>query len=320
VPSRSELLRAHRFRLRRLIAAVCAGRLDDPPARLGLALLAGLIGSALLIAAVAVHARLSRPADWKRSDVVIMERETGREFVFRDGRLHAVPNIVSARLAIGAAAPVVVARHDDLRSVPAGGAWGIDGAPAAVPGPSGLAVSWTVCSSDGAPRLMFGGSVGGRRLGTHGVVVAVAGGVRQAITRDVVRAPMPGPAVTVAAEFVAAVPADASAPPPRTLVSAPGPVCAMHDGDGTTVVVNATPPAVRVTVAPGAGALVSSESDPESIYFVGDDGRRYPVAGATALACLGWSGLSPLVLPVAVLAMLPEGPRLSTTDARRLRQ
>jgi hypothetical protein len=183
--------------------------------------------------------------------------------------------------------------------------------------PADLVASWTLCTVGVEPRLAFGGSVGGHLLGSRAVIVSAEGSARLQITRDATR-PYEGAghAVAVAPEFVAAVPADPSAPAAESEVHAPGPMCAVHDGDGTTVVVGVDPLGVRVAVPPGAGALVSSDADPAAVSVVADNGRRYPLAGAAAAASLGVAGRSPLVLPAAVLAMIPEGPRLSTTDAR----
>ena len=316
--TRGELLRAHRFRLRRLVNAICSGHPDEPPSRLGAAVAVGVVGSVLAFAGVTVHARLVRPAGWRRSDVIIVERETGREFVYRDGRLHAVPNLASARLAVGRAAPLVAVARNALRTVPAGATWGIAGAPAQLPAAADLAGSWTLCSVGGTARLVLGGAVGGGRLGSRGVAVSGSDGSNLVLTRDVLRpGPTAGMAVPVAPELLASVPADPSAPLPHTEIRAPGTLCAIHDGDGTSVMVNATAPPVRVTVASGSAALVSSDADPASVALISDDGRRYPLAGSGAIDSLGYAGVAPLALPVEVLALIPEGPRLSTADARR---
>ncbi len=316
MPSRAELSRAHRFRFRRLVHAACAGRLDDPPPRIGAAVVAGVVMSAVIVAGLAVRAAMTRPPRWQRPDVVIVERETGSEYVYRDGQLHGVPNLTSARLAIGSAAPIVAVSAASLHGVPLGAPWGVDGLPARLPARSDLATAWSVCSVDGAARIRFGPLSGGRRLGDRGVVVAPSGGgPRTLITSGAARRPPPGRGpVMVAPEFLAAIPADPQVPSARRYLTAPGALCARRDGNGIAVVVGADPPPVPVSVVAGSGAVIASGADPAVSWLVSDAGIRYRLDGDRAAASLGVSGVSPLLLPPAVLALIPEGPRLSAID------
>jgi len=317
VPSRAELARAHRFRVRRLINAVRSGRPDEPPSHLGAALVAGLAVAVLATAGLAIRHRLNRPDAWRDSASVIVERESGDQFVYADGRLHPVLNVVSARLAIGTPAPVVAVARSALRDVARGPAWGIAGAPDRVPAAAELADSWAVCSVDGEARLVIGVAVGGHRLGARGMAVSDGRAARLLVTRDSVRSRSGGGrGRAVASEFVDAIPVDSGGPAPAESVEAPGAVCVTHDGGGATVVVGADPPAVRVTVRTGSGAVLASDASPGVLWLVCEDGRRYALAGDTALASLGLSGVTATVVPPSALAMIPEGPRLSGDDAR----
>ncbi len=317
MPSRAELARAHRFRVRRLINAVRSGRADEPPSHLGAALVAGLAVSLIAATGLAIRDRLDRPDAWRGSTSVIVERESGDQFVYADGRLHPVLNVVSARLAIGAPAPVVAVARSALRGVPRGPAWGIAGAPDRVPAAAELTGSWTVCSEGGEARLVIGVAVGGHRLGARGMAVSDGRAERLLVTRDSVRSRSGGGrGLVVASELVDAIPVDPGGLAPAESVEAPGAVCVTHDGGGATVVVGADPPAVRVTVRTGSGAVLASDASPDALWLVSEDGRRYALAGDAALASLGLTGVAATVVPASALAMIPEGPRLSGDDAR----
>src|SRR5688572_1516903 len=110
MPTRSDQLHSHQFALQRLVAAVA---LRDPDAstaplrRGGAALLAGTMVAALGLAAFGIYGLL-RPGGgdrWRDGGSVIIERESGARFVFRDGVLHPVVNYSSALLILGAPNP-----------------------------------------------------------------------------------------------------------------------------------------------------------------------------------------------------------------------
>jgi type VII secretion protein EccB len=79
------------------------------------------------------------------------------------------------------------------------------------------------------------------------------------------------------------------------------------------------PLADRIVVPPGRAALVEVMSAPEApvgtIGLVTDLGVMYPLAGPGVLAILGYSGVQPVRMPVALVARLPTGPGLDPAAA-----
>src|SRR5215475_5024533 len=150
--SRSEELRAYRFAMRRLLGAVVSQRADVavPHARRT----AGAIGAGAAIAVMslgvvaAIGLIAPGAAEWRRSDAVIVEKETGARFVYLDGALHPVLNYTSARLIVGAAdVPIVMATRADLAGARRGNVLGIPGAPDSLPAAGSiLADAWSVCT------------------------------------------------------------------------------------------------------------------------------------------------------------------------------
>ena len=188
---RSDQLHSRQFSRRRVVAAL-AGR--DPagsPSTGSAAALAGVMVAALALAAVGVFGLL-RPADdgsWRDGASVVVERETGARFVYRDGVLHPVLNYSSALLILGSSQPrsSLVARSS-LAGVARGAPLGIPGAPDLLPAAGELlADPWTVCSRpagagvESVLRLGSGPSQRGSRdagLGDRALVVAdPAGGL-----------------------------------------------------------------------------------------------------------------------------------------------
>jgi ESX secretion system ATPase EccB len=175
--SRSEELRAHRFAMRRLLGAMVSQRSDAavPQMRRSVgAIGAGVALAVLSLGVVAAIGLISPKApDWRRSDAVIVEKETGARFVYLDGVLHPVLNFTSARLIVGGggAATVSVSRAD-LAATQRGTPLGIPGAPDSLPAATDLfAGGWSVCTDADATKtvLIAGGAPGGRNLGDEAV-------------------------------------------------------------------------------------------------------------------------------------------------------
>jgi type VII secretion protein EccB len=191
--SRRDGFRAHRFATRRLREAVVAHRVDGAPAGLrrpGVAAVGSVALGVLSLVTMTVVAAVSPvAADWRRSDAVIVERETGARFVLLDGVLHAVPNYTSARLIIGAAAaPIAEADRRQLAEVPHGQPLGVPGAPDELPAPADLITGpWSVCSTvvpDPVAVVAVGASSVGAGLADGAILGRVASGDEYLIWHD----------------------------------------------------------------------------------------------------------------------------------------
>jgi type VII secretion protein EccB len=190
--SRSEELRAHRFAMRRLLGAVVSQRSDaavPQMRRSGGAIGAG-IGAALLSLGIVAAIGLISPKapDWRRSDAVIVEKETGARFVYVDGVLHPVLNYTSARLIVGGdGATTISVSHADLAATARGTPLGIPGAPDSLPAAADLLIGgWSVCSSADATSaaLIAGEAAGGRSLGDDAVYGQTSNGNQYLVWHD----------------------------------------------------------------------------------------------------------------------------------------
>ncbi|MFC1408814.1 type VII secretion protein EccB [Streptacidiphilus sp. N1-12] len=68
-------------------------------------------------------------------------------------------------------------------------------------------------------------------------------------------------------------------------------------------------------VAVNQEQLARQQSSPQT-YLISDQGVAYPLGDTQARATLGLGGAAPVPLPAALLAVLPQGPVLSTAAAR----
>jgi type VII secretion protein EccB len=180
--ARSEHVHSHRFMLQRVTAAL-AVRDPDPVAspirRSAGTAFAGVMLAVVALAAVAAYGVL-RPGDdtgWRDGRSVIIERETGARFVYRDGLLHPTLNYASALLILGSAQPATaIVSHAALAGVPRGVAWGIPGAPDSLPaGQDLLTGAWTLCSrpdAAGEPESLLVVGAGATAAGTVPTPVA----------------------------------------------------------------------------------------------------------------------------------------------------
>ncbi|MFC0006685.1 type VII secretion protein EccB [Micromonospora siamensis] len=186
MPSRQDQLHSYQFTVQRAVAALVMRETD--PARSPFRRLAGAGLASVLVAAIALGGSTlyglfaSGGTKWRDSDAVIVEKESGARFVYRQDKLHPVLNYASALLIIGAEQPrtVLVSRRS-IEGVPRGLPLGIADAPDSLPAPGRLATSgWTVCSVPGADpdrpgarsALLIGRDVtGGRPLREDGLLV-----------------------------------------------------------------------------------------------------------------------------------------------------
>src|SRR5690606_9707233 len=137
----------------RVVAALVMHDTDPPQSpsrRIAGATLAGALVAALALGAVAAYGMLSGRGDpgWRDGGAVVVERESGARFVYRDGRLYPVANHTSALLIIGSAsAKTVHVPRASLADVPRGTPLGIPDAPDPLPAAERLVgAPWTLCS------------------------------------------------------------------------------------------------------------------------------------------------------------------------------
>lgn len=151
---------AQRFLARRMEHALArsdvdvgAGMHDDPMRAQSMALVAGCVVAAIVVAVCAILAFI-KPQGTLGSAQIVLTRETGALYVRLGDTWHLTPNLASARLAAGAAVDPVVIAGQALADVRRGPAIGIPGAPLTLEAPLPLR-TWTVC--DGQDTVVIAG-------------------------------------------------------------------------------------------------------------------------------------------------------------------
>ncbi|SCL34570.1 type VII secretion protein EccB [Micromonospora nigra] len=183
MPSRQDQLHSYQFTIQRAVAALVMRETDpaqSPFRRLAGAALASVLVAAISLGGFALYGLFTGVGTkWRDTGAVIVEKESGARFVYREEKLHPVLNYASALLIIGAERPktVLVSRRS-IDGVPRGLPLGIADAPDSLPAPGRLSTAgWTVCSTTGAGRtprsvLLVGVAAdGGRALGDDGLLV-----------------------------------------------------------------------------------------------------------------------------------------------------
>ncbi len=322
--TRRDLLDAYRLMTRRTGQALVTGdpdTVDSPLRRITAAVLAGVLVSALAVAAVALDAKLApgKVTGLDRPGVLVIEKETGARYV-RCGphRLCPALNYVSARLAAGPHAQVRTVGQDSLTGFERGPAVGIPGAPDTLPDTSHLlGGAWSACvTGPGAIALVVGRQVG-RLDGTVALPVLADGAawVIQGGQRSKLTAETPAAAVQVPAGWLAAIPTgpDLGTSPTENAPAQPlclGPAGVTSGGTvpvGGPVIVPAGRTALVAGRSPDGGRTVS--------YALLANGTLYPLT-ATALGILGYPKSAATQIPQSVLDLLPKGPTLSEAVAR----
>jgi len=193
MPSRQDHIHSYQFMIQRIVAAIVLRETDpaSPPfRRVAAATLAGVLVATLSLGAVAGYGMLTGgEPDWRAGDAVIVDTESTTRYVYRDGRLHPVLNLVSALLVLGIAERrTVYVPPTALAGVPRGAPLGIPGAPDALAPPERLLGGlWTVCSpgTPGSAVFVGGGVAGGRPLGPDaGLLVRDGAGRVSLVWRD----------------------------------------------------------------------------------------------------------------------------------------
>ncbi|GAA5185090.1 type VII secretion protein EccB [Rugosimonospora acidiphila] len=171
--SRREQNQAYQFLNRRIVSAILSGEPETtelPMRRFGLSITASAAVAVLVIAGFLVYGLLvpggRRPAE----NSIILERETGATYIYRQGELHPVLNFTSARLILGQAnPPVQTLSRAPLRDIPRGLPVGIPGVPDTLPDKSSLVgLPWSVCTAPRSPTSVV--------LATHVLVGTVPDG------------------------------------------------------------------------------------------------------------------------------------------------
>jgi type VII secretion protein EccB len=188
MPTRQELLHSYQFTVQRMVAALTQRDTDpahSPLRRAAGTTLAGVLVAAIAIGAVAAHGLLTGAGStgWRDGSAIIVERESGARFVYRDGVLHPVLNHASALLILGAAEPrTILTGRRALSGAPRGATLGIPGAPDPLPPVKSLVgAPWTICALPGSPprsALLIGREPPGTPLADRGLLVREPAGTR----------------------------------------------------------------------------------------------------------------------------------------------
>ncbi|WP_213451507.1 type VII secretion protein EccB [Rhizomonospora bruguierae] len=193
MPTRQELLHSYQFTIQRVVAALT--QRDTDPARSPLrraagTTLAGVLVAAIAVGAVAAYGLLTGAGStgWRDGSAIIVERESGARYVYREGALHPVLNHASALLILGTAQPrTVLTGRRTLSAAPRGAPLGIPGAPDPMPlGGQIVGTPWTVCALPTTPPssvLLIGREPPGAPLADRGLLVREPGGARYLVLR-----------------------------------------------------------------------------------------------------------------------------------------
>ncbi|MEV1329744.1 type VII secretion protein EccB [Micromonospora costi] len=186
MPSRQDQLHSYQFAVQRAVAALVMRETDpaqSPLRRLAGAALASVLVAAIGLGGFALHGLFAGGGSgWRDPGAVIVEKESGARYVYREQKLHPVLNYASALLIVGAeqARTVLVSRRS-IEGVPRGLPLGIVDAPDSLPAAARLTTApWTVCSvasgdaGRSGPRsavLVGASGSGGRPLGDEALLL-----------------------------------------------------------------------------------------------------------------------------------------------------
>lgn len=160
MPSRQDQLHSYQFMVQRVVGALVMRETD--PAQSPFRRAAGATLASVLIALIGIGGSVlyglfvgGGATKWKDSQVVIVEKESGAQYVYQQEKLHLVLNYASALLIVGTSQPKTVSvSRKSLESAPRGVPLGIPDAPESLAPANRLITDpWTVCS---APRAGTG--------------------------------------------------------------------------------------------------------------------------------------------------------------------
>jgi type VII secretion protein EccB len=149
--TRSDQAQAYRFVTRRIVSALLSGEpetAERPMRRFGMAVFGSIMLATIVFAVSGVLGFFIQSGVKLEANSIVIEKETGANFVYVDGVLYPVANFASARLVVRSDAPQIVrAPTKSLREYPRGPALGIPAAPDPLPDAKALTDGpWSVCS------------------------------------------------------------------------------------------------------------------------------------------------------------------------------
>jgi type VII secretion protein EccB len=151
--SRTDQVHSYQFFLQRVISGLVARESDPaelPFRRLGWSAFGSFMVAVLVAAGVGVYGILvgGGATSWRDGDSAIVEKGSETPYIYREGRLYPMLNVVSAQLAVGGDRITRVSGRS-LEGVPRGPTLGIPGAPQGLPGGQRLlAGGWSLCSQE----------------------------------------------------------------------------------------------------------------------------------------------------------------------------
>jgi type VII secretion protein EccB len=178
--TRRDQFQSYQFLVQRVLSAFVMRETDPPvsPLRRGIgAAFAGAMIAIILCAGFAVFGLITKigSGKWQVQGAVVIEKETGAPFVYRNGVLNPMINYTSAVLAADAPPKVFRESRRTLQRARRGNMLGIPNAPASLPDVKNtVGGPWTLCAVpgtnvDGRPAtstsLIVGTALSGRQLG-----------------------------------------------------------------------------------------------------------------------------------------------------------
>ncbi|MGL5866905.1 MAG: type VII secretion protein EccB [Dermatophilaceae bacterium] len=159
-PNRRDRLHSYQFLLQRMVSAFVTRDTDpirSPFRRGGTTMFVGAMALIVIMAGAGVYGLL-RPGgskSWRVEGGMVVEKDTGAVFVYRDSILYPMANFTSARLVADAGKPPQAVSARSLAGVPRGRMLGILGLPDSLPAKKDMVRgSWSLCSTP-----MTGGDV-----------------------------------------------------------------------------------------------------------------------------------------------------------------
>jgi type VII secretion protein EccB len=266
--TRRDHVQAYHYAVSRLVSALTGadpGTGEAPFRRAALGATLGAVLAVLASAAALVIGFLdpAASATWRQQGAIVVEKETGTQYIYLGGALHPTLNYTSARLLAGASAAIDYLPRSALDKVPVGATLGIPDAPDSLPLASALRPGqWKVCLAQGRPGGLTldlrGGAAPG--LGSDRALVTGPTGAPYVIW-DNTKYPVPQQSALIALGFGNSNPVPAPAPWLGALRTGPA----------------LAPPAVARAGAPGPavagrparlGALFQSSAGGVAQYYV----------------------------------------------------